>query len=252
MAVMRLQRFLAQAGVASRRHAEELITAGRVRVNGRTVTELGTKVDSAADKVFVDGRRVHGEDLCYLLMFKPRGVMTTLEDPEGRPTVKALLPKNQTERVFPVGRLDYNTEGALLFTNDGDLMQGLLHPSRHVAKVYEAKLRGKVTVEQIEQLRRGVVIQGRKTKPAEVFILGETESNTWIELHLTEGRTHQVREMAEAIGHPVVKLSRIAFAGLTAEGLRPGDTRPLTTAEIEELRKLAGVGSFSKAKRSRR
>jgi 23S rRNA pseudouridine2605 synthase len=248
---MRLQRFLAQAGVASRRHAEELITKGRVRVNGRTVTELGTKV-GPGDKVLVDGRRVQSEDLTYLVMFKPRGVMTTLEDPEGRPTVKDLLPKNLTERVFPVGRLDYATEGALLFTNDGDLMQGLLHPSRHVTKVYEAKLRGKVPVEQIERLRRGIVLNGRKTKPAEAFILGETESNTWIELHLTEGRTHQVRDMADAIGHPVVKLSRVAFAGLTVAGLKPGETRPLTTAEIEDLRKQAGVGSFSKGKRARR
>jgi 23S rRNA pseudouridine2605 synthase len=248
---MRLQRFLAQAGVASRRHAEELITAGRVKVNGRVVTELGTKVASG-DKVLVDGRRVTGEDLVYLIMFKPRGVMTTLDDPEGRPTVKDHLPKNLTERVFPVGRLDYATEGVLLFTNDGELMQGLLHPSRHVTKVYEAKLRGKVPVEQIEKLRRGVLIKGRKTKPAEAFILGETESNTWIQLHLTEGRTHQVKDMGDAIGHPVVKLSRISFAGLTTEGLRPGETRPLTNAEIEELRQLAGVGSFSKAKRARR
>jgi 23S rRNA pseudouridine2605 synthase len=248
---MRLQRFLAQAGVASRRHAEALITAGRVRVNGRVITELGTKV-APGDKVLVDGRRVTGEDLVYLLMFKPRGVMTTLEDPAGRPTVKELLPKNLTERVFPVGRLDYNTEGGLLFTNDGDLMQGLLHPSRHVAKVYHAKLRGKVPVEQIEKLRRGVMLKSGKTKPAGAFILSETESNTWLEIELTEGRTHQVKDMADVIGHPVVKLTRVAFAGLSVEGLRPGETRPLTIAEIEDLRKLAAVGSFSKAKRSRR
>jgi 23S rRNA pseudouridine2605 synthase len=251
VAEMRLQRFLAQAGVASRRHAEELITAGRVRVNGRVITELGTKVD-VGDKVLVDGRRVTGEDLVYLLMFKPRGVMTTLDDPEGRPTVKTLLPKNLTERVFPIGRLDYNTEGGLLFTNDGDLMQGLLHPSRHVTKIYHAKLRGKVTVEDMERLRKGIVLKSGKTKPAEALVLGETESNTWIELRLTEGRTHQVRDMADAIGHPVVKLTRVAFAGLTVEGLRPGENRQLTVAEIEELRKLAGVGSFSKGKRSRR
>jgi 23S rRNA pseudouridine2605 synthase len=249
---MRLQRFLAQAGVASRRHAEELITKGRVRVNGRVITELGTKVDPGRDKVLVDGKRVQSEDLSYLLMFKPRGVMTTLEDPEGRPTVKELLPRNQTERVFPVGRLDYATEGVLLFTNDGDLMQGLLHPSRHVAKIYHAKLRGKVPVEQIEKLRRGVLIKSGRTKPAEAFILGETESNTWVELRLTEGRTHQVRDMGDAIGHPVVKLTRVSFAGLTVEGMRPGETRPLTTAEVEDLRKLAGVGSLSKAKRGRR
>jgi 23S rRNA pseudouridine2605 synthase len=249
---MRLQRFLAQAGVASRRHAEELITKGRVRVNGRVVTELGTKVDPASDKVMVDGKHLHSEDLIYLIMFKPRGVMTTLDDPEGRPTVKTLLPRNQTERVFPVGRLDYATEGVLLFTNDGDLMQGLLHPSRHVTKVYHAKLRGKVPDEQMEKLRSGVLIKSGRTKPAEAFILGETESNTWIELQLTEGRTHQVRDMGDAIGHPVVKLTRVAFAGLTVEGMRPGETRPLTTTEIEALRKLATVGSLSKAKRGRR
>jgi 23S rRNA pseudouridine2605 synthase len=249
---IRLQRFLAQAGVASRRHAEELITQGRVKVNGRVVTELGTKVDPAEDKVVLAGRRVRVEDLCYLLMNKPRGTVTTLSDPEGRPTVKELLPRNQTERVFPVGRLDFNTEGALLFTNDGDLMHALLHPSHKVAKVYHAKLRGKVPPERIERLRRGVPLPSGRTQPAEAFVLGETETNTWIELLLTEGRTHQVKEMAEAIGHPVVKLMRVSFAGLTLEGLRPGQTRPLTTAEVEELRKLAGAGSLSKAKRRRR
>jgi 23S rRNA pseudouridine2605 synthase len=251
VAEMRLQRFLAQAGVASRRRAEELITKGRVRVNGRVVTELGTKVDPTAAKVVVDGRRVRSEDLTYLLMFKPRGVVTTLADPEGRPTVKELLPRHQTERVFPVGRLDFNTEGVLLFTNDGELMQGLLHPSRKVAKVYHAKLRGKVPPEEIESLRRGVALKTGRTRPAEACVLGETDKNTWIELRLTEGRTHQVKEMGDAIGHPVVKLSRVAFAGITVEGLRPGETRPLTTAEIEDLRKLAGVGSLSKAKRGR-
>jgi 23S rRNA pseudouridine2605 synthase len=249
---MRLQRYLAQAGVASRRHAEELITKGHVRVNGRTITELGTKVDPTSDKVLVDGRRVQSEDLVYLLMFKPRGVVTTLDDPEGRSTVKELLPRNQTERVFPVGRLDFNTEGALLFTNDGDLMQGLLHPSRKVAKVYHAKLRGKVPLEKVERLRTGVMLKTGRTKAAEAHVLGETESNTWVELRLTEGRTHQVKEMGDAIGHAVVKLIRVAFAGLTLDELKPGETRPLTNAEIEDLRKLAGVGSFSKAKRGRR
>lgn len=251
MATIRLQRFLAQAGVASRRHAEELITEGRVKVNGRVVTELGTKIDPAADKVVVGGKRVRTEDLSYLLMFKPRGVVTTLADPEGRETVKELLPRNQTERVFPVGRLDFNTEGALLLTNDGDLMHGLLHPSRKVAKVYHAKVRGKVPLEKVEQLRRGVMLKTGRTKQAEAFVLGETETNTWIELRLTEGRTHQVKEMGDAIGHPVVKLIRVAFAGLTLEGLKPGETRPLTKAEVEELRKLAGISSLSKAKRTR-
>jgi len=252
MAPMRLQRFLAQAGVASRRHAEELITAGRVKVNGRVVTELGTKVDPAVDKVVVGGRRLHSEDLSYLLMFKPRGVVTTLDDPEGRPTVKELLPRNQTERVFPVGRLDFNTEGVLLFTNDGDLMQGLLHPSHKVAKVYHAKLQGKVPLQKVERLRRGVMLKTGRTKAAEAHVLGETEANTWIELRLTEGRTHQVKEMGDAIGHCVLKLIRVSFAGLTLDELRPGDSRPLTNTEVEELRKLAGVGSLSKAKRSRR
>jgi len=249
--LIRLQHFLAKAGVASRRHAEELIVEGRVRVNGKVVTELGTKIDPAKDTLTVGGRKVRPEDLVYLVMFKPREVVTTLSDPEGRTTVKDLLPREHVERVFPVGRLDYNTEGVLLLTNDGELMHRLLHPSRHVPKVYHAKLKGKVPLEKLERLRRGVRLFSGMTKPAEAFVLDETAKNTWIELRLTEGRTHQVKEMAEAIGHPVLKLIRVAFANITLEGLKPGDTRTLTTREVEELRKMAGLGSLSQAKRAR-
>jgi 23S rRNA pseudouridine2605 synthase len=186
-------------------------------------------------------------------MNKPPKTVTTLGDPQGRATVIDYLPKGLEERVFPVGRLDYDTEGVLLFTNDGDLANGLAHPRRQIARVYHAKLKGRLVVKELEQLRKGVPIGGGHTaKAPDAHVLQETEANTWVELDLKEGRTHEVKEMGDAIGHPVLKLIRVAFGGQRADNLRAGQVRALTEAEVESLRKLAGVGSLRQARRARR
>lgn len=236
---VRLQRFLAQAGVTSRRKAEELITAGRVRVNGQVVTELGTKV-APRDRVEVDGKRVRVEDRHYFLLNKPVGYVTTLEDPEGRPTVRDLLP-TEGPRLFPVGRLDVMTEGALLCTNDGELAHALTHPSRKVPKHYLARVRGHLGEEALRALSEGVDLEDGRTAPALVLVHAETTSHTWLDITVTEGRNRLVRRLCEAVGHPVVRLLRVAFAGLEVEPLRRGAYRSLTAKEIARLRKLAGL-----------
>ncbi|MDB4930243.1 MAG: hypothetical protein JWM10_2727, partial [Myxococcaceae bacterium] len=254
----RLQKVLARAGVASRRHAEEIITAGRVRVNGKVVTEMGVRVDARRDKVELDGKRLVSEPLVHVVMHKPRGVMTTLSDPEGRPTVADIL-KNLPARVYPVGRLDFHTSGVMLATNDGDLAQALLHPRKSVPKTYVCKVRGVVTDLQLDKLREGVMLAPsesdpgeapRKTLPADVKLLRHTPSMvsdergepindgaTWMEVTLREGRTRQIHRMAEAVGLFVMRLARLSFAGITAEGLRPGEKRALTDDEVTLLRR---------------
>jgi 23S rRNA pseudouridine2605 synthase len=238
---VRLQRFLAQAGVASRRAAEELISAGHVRVNGKPVKVLGTKVRPGKDAIEVKGKRVHVEDRVYYVLNKPKGVITTVSDPEGRETVMDLLPRNIGARVVPVGRLDFYTEGVLLFTNDGDLSAALLHPRGHVEKTYHVKIRGKVVEEQIEKLRSGVRIDGRRTQPAQVDRLKFTGTHTWLVITIKEGRTRQIHKMAEALRLQVIKLARVAFGGITYHGLKVGQSRALTPAEVLDLRKLAGL-----------
>lgn len=237
MAAERLQKILAHAGIASRRAAEKLITEGHVRVNGRVVTELGARADSFRDKVEVDGRRIVLEKPAHYLVHKPREMVTTLSDPEGRASIGDLL-KRIPERVYPVGRLDYHTSGALLVTNDGELADALLSPRRAVPKVYAAKLRGHLDVPELDKLRNGVKLDdGYVTKPAEVFVLREEPKNTWVQITLTEGKNRQVHRMAEAIGHPVQRLVRVSFAGLSTDGLRPGDWRPLGKTELDKLKK---------------
>ncbi len=249
----RLQKVLARAGIASRRHAEELIIAGHVRVNGRVVTELGMRVDPHEDKVEVDGRRIVLESPVYAILHKPRGVVTTLSDPEGRPTIAESV-KSLGARVFPVGRLDFHTSGALLITNDGALSQALLHPRQHVPKVYVAKIRGVPTDGQLDAWRNGVVLpptesdpdeRPTKTLPAEVRVLrqgppGEDSTTgagaTWIQVTLREGRTRQIHRMADATGLFVMRLVRVSFADITTEGLRPGELRELTEKELTALR----------------
>jgi len=235
MAAERLQKILAHAGIASRRAAEKLIADGHVRVNGRVVTELGTKADAHKDKIEVDGKRVVLEKPVHYLVHKPREMVTTLSDPEGRENLGQLLAK-VPERVYPVGRLDYHTSGALLVTNDGELTDALLNPARNVPKVYAAKLKGHLGVPELDQLRNGVTLDdGYKTKPAEVFVLREESKNTWVQITLTEGKNRQIHRMADAIGHPVQRLARTSFAGLTTEDLRPGEIRPLNKRELEKL-----------------
>lgn len=237
MAAERLQKILAHAGVASRRAAEKLILEGRVRVNGRIVTELGVRAQAHRDQIEVDGKRIVLEKPVYFVVHKPREMVTTLDDPEGRAHLGQLL-KRITERVYPVGRLDYHTSGILLVTNDGGLADALLHPRTKVPKVYAAKVRGFLEVPELDRLRRGVTLDdGYVTKPAEVFVLREEERNTWVQITLFEGKNRQIHRMAEAIGHPVQRLVRTEFGGLTAEGLRPGQFRPLARREVEKLEK---------------
>lgn len=237
MAAERLQKILAHAGVASRRAAEGLILEGRVRVNGRIVRELGTRAIAHKDKIEVDGRRIVVEKPVYWLVHKPREMVTTLSDPEGRAHLGQLF-ERVTERVYPVGRLDYHTSGALLVTNDGQLTDALLNPKRAVPKVYVAKLKGHLGLPELEALRNGVELDdGYVTKKANAFVVREEPKNTWVQITLTEGKNRQIHRMAEAIGHPVRRLARTGFADLTTEGLRPGGTRPLTRKEIDRLEK---------------
>jgi len=243
----RLQKLIAQSGLVSRRAAEELIVDGRVRVNGRIVRELGTKADLHHDRVEVDGKRLVAERPVYYILHKPRGVVTTLEDPEGRDTIADLL-RGIDQRVFPVGRLDYHTSGALLVTNDGDLAQALLHPRKHVPKQYIAKMKGRLEVRELDALRNGVVLDdGYRTRKAELFVMREDGGNTWVHITITEGKNRQIHRMGMAIGRPVMRLSRIGFANLTTEGLRPGDYRELHGHEVEKLQKDYALAASSEA-----
>jgi len=236
----RLQKVLAQAGIASRRAAEEIILAGRVRVDGKIVRELGTQVDPRKSRVEVDGNKIVAEKLIYLVLHKPRGVVCTLSDPEGRPTISELL-KDTGARVVPVGRLDFHTSGALLCTNDGEFAQALAHPKKAVPKVYVAKVQGVVDEPALERFSQRIVIDGRPTQPAQVKVLRFEADKTWLEITLREGRNRQVRRLGEATGFPVMRLARISHAGVTSEDLRPGQWRPLTVDELVDLKRDYGV-----------
>ena len=228
MRSVRLNAYLARAGIASRRGAEELIRAGRVRVNG-AVAGLATFVD-AGDTVQLDGKQLEPEPLTYVLLHKPPGVVTTARDPHGRPTVIELV--GNERRVVPVGRLDADTTGALLLTNDGDLAHRLAHPRYEVEKVYEADVEGRPSDDAIRRLAEGVELEDGMTSPAKARRLGASR----VELSIHEGRKHQVKRMLEAVGHPVTRLHRPVYAGLTAADLAPGEWRELTPAEVESLR----------------
>ncbi|HVP91749.1 MAG TPA: pseudouridine synthase [Terriglobales bacterium] len=238
--LVRLNKFLAHAGVCSRREADRWIVEGRVRVNGRVVEELGQKVDPARDRVDAGGRAVRRaeERPVYILLYKPAGRVVTVKDPFGRPTVMDLLPKLPV-RVYPVGRLDADSEGALLLTNDGETAFRLTHPKHGVGKVYEVRVEGEPAEEGLEKLRAGIFLEGRKTAPAEVRILRRTSHRTLLRLRIHEGRKREIRKMFEALGYPVTALLRVEFAGLTLEGLRPGQWRYLKKAEVERLRRPA-------------
>jgi pseudouridine synthase len=237
---IRLQRFLAQAGVASRRKAEEMIVAGKIKVNGQVVTELGSKVDPDADKVVMNGKRLLVERAVYLMLNKPRGYVTTLSDPEGRPTVMEFL-KRAGARVYPVGRLDFNTEGLLICTNDGDLAHALMHPKHEVRKTYHVKLQGQLGPQTVSSWQKGVTLDdGEKTAPAEVELLENTGKNTWIEVSIHEGKNRQIHRTAEALGFNVLKLTRVAYGGLKVDDLRIGAVRHLLPEEIDKLRRAVG------------
>jgi 23S rRNA pseudouridine2605 synthase len=230
---MRLNAYLARAGVASRRRADELISAGRVSVNGAR-GELNTIVGSR-DIVEVDGERVAAQPLAYVLLHKPVGVVTTARDPQGRPTVVQLVP--HTPRVVPVGRLDADTTGALLLTNDGPLAHRLAHPRYGVEKVYEAEVEGVPGEDALRALREGVALDDGRTAPARARVLRRGTRSSILELTLHEGRKHQVKRMCKAVGHPVLRLYRSEYAGLGLSGLGPGEWRELTTDEVAALRR---------------
>ena len=244
----RLQKVLAQAGVASRREAEEYILAGRVKVNGKVVKELGTKVGPDAF-IMVDGNPIHRERKTYLLFYKPRGVVTTMKDPEGRKSIADFV-KDIPQRVYPVGRLDYNTEGLLLLTNDGELAQAMTHPSHEVNKTYEVTVPGIVPQEKLDLLRVGVKLEDGMTAPAIVDLMGyDYEKNlTRFTVIIHEGRNRQVRRMCDYIGFPVRYLRRVQMGTLTLDGLRKGDCRELFNEEIEELRFACGLKREAKKK----
>lgn len=253
---VRLQKVLARAGVSSRRGGEALITAGRVTVNGKVMTELGARVDPAVDEIAVDGRVVQLEAPVYLVMNKPDGVVCSPEpkvDERGRPTVVSLV-RGIKERVYPVGRLDFHTRGVLLLTNDGDLASRLTHPRHKVPKTYHAKFQGQLGPAELEALSLGVTLDdGTRTAPlAEISVVKDTQSNSWVQLTVTQGLYRQVRRMGDAIGHPVLKLIRVAFAGITADGLEDGQWRQLRESEIGELRAQAAPKAASKASRRER
>ena len=234
---MRLNAFLARAGVASRRHADELIRERRVQVNGEP-GELNTIVDEG-DVVEVDGKRVERQPLHYVLLNKPAGVVTTADDPHGRPTVVDLV--SHEVRVVPVGRLDFDTTGALLLTNDGELAHRLSHPSFGVPKVYDVDVGGSPSPDALTALRRGVDLEDGRTAPAEARIVRRGTRVSRIELTVHEGRKHQVKRMCAAVGLPVQNLHRRRYAGLRLVGLDPGEWRELTPDEVESLRLIAGA-----------
>ena len=229
----RLQKLIARAGICSRREAEKIISAGRVTVDGKIVTELGAKADPTKNKIRVDGKLLtFSAEKIYLLLNKPRGYVSTVKDERGRKTVLELLGENFSERVYPVGRLDLNSEGLLLLTNDGDLTNALIHPRYEISKTYRAKISGVVTEEKLDRLRAGIELDDGLTAPAEVYLLDKD----LVEVTIHEGRNRQVRRMFAAIGCDVKRLRRIKFAGLTLDGLRLGKFRELTAEEISRLK----------------
>ena len=233
----RLQKILSQAGVASRRAAEQLMLDGRVTVNGTTIRELGTKADAASDDIRVDGRRVKvAARHRYILLNKPRGYVTTRSDPQRRPTVVDLL-AGVREYVYPVGRLDFDSEGLLILTNDGDLAARLTHPSHEVPRVYEVRVAGVPDAHDLQRLARGLVIDDRRTEAADVRELAPGV----LRVTIREGRNRQVRKMCDAIGHPVDHLRRVAIGPIRDTRLKPGQWRELTEEEVERLRRAAAV-----------
>jgi len=237
----RLQKLIAAAGVASRRHAEELIAAGRVTVNGEVIKELGSKADPDKDHIKVNGKLINPQlksrEKVYVLLYKPKGYLSSVSDPEGRPLVTELLPPS-IGKLYPVGRLDFNTEGLLLLTNDGDFTNFITAARNRVEKVYEVKVKCVPTESGIQRLRRGITLEdGTRTAPAKITKLNETQTNAWYEVLLHQGRNQQVRRMFELIGHSVLKLRRVRIGFLADERLKPGSWRFLSPGEVARLMK---------------
>ncbi|QED48479.1 23S rRNA pseudouridine(2605) synthase RluB [Cytobacillus dafuensis] len=235
----RLQKVIAHAGFASRRKAEQLIIEGQVKVNGKVVKELGVKV-SSTDRVEVNGIPVEREEPVYFLLYKPRGVISSVQDDKGRKVVTDFL-LNIEQRIYPIGRLDFDTSGLLLLTNDGEFANLLMHPKSEIEKIYVAKVKGIPSREKTKSLEKGVKLEDGMTAPAKAKMLSmdKKKQTAIIELSIHEGRNRQVRRMFEAIGHPVMKLKRERYGFLTLHGLKPGDARELTAHEVKQLRTLA-------------
>ncbi|KRK65495.1 pseudouridylate synthase, 16SrRNA-specific [Companilactobacillus tucceti DSM 20183] len=234
---VRLQKAMADAGIASRRKSEELIAGGHVLVNGKVVKEMGVKVDHH-DKIEVDGVPIHNEKKRYILMYKPRGVISAVKDDKDRKVITDLLEEDFRERVYPVGRLDYDTSGLIILTNDGDFANKLMHPKYHVEKTYVAKIKGILALEEIKKLERGMKLKDFKTSPAKVQVMSKDmkKGTSIVKLVIHEGHNHQVKNMFAAVGHPVIKLSREKYGFLTLDGLVSGKYRDLTRQEVAKLK----------------
>ncbi len=249
--MLRLQKYLADCGVASRRGAEEIIKSGRVSVNGETVREMGVKVDEEKDVVALDGKPVRiRHNMIYIMLNKPVGFVTTVSDDKGRDTVMSLV-SDIPERIYPVGRLDYDTEGLLLMTNDGNLTYKITHPKNNIEKTYEAEVTGNIGQDTIINLRKGVYIDGAKTAPAKVEIIGATRLGTKLKITIHEGRNRQVRKMFEAVGCIVKKLKRTEEAGLKLGHIPLGRWRKLNESEVNMLKKI-GTGKKSSAEQTKK
>jgi 23S rRNA pseudouridine2605 synthase len=249
MSEERLQKVLARAGVASRRKAEEMIAEGRVKVNGQIITELGSKADLERDHIKVDGKLLHApRKLLYIALNKPKGVVTTVTDPQGRETVMDFI-KGVKERVYPVGRLDYHSEGLILLTNDGEFANRITAARTHVQKTYVVKVTSEITPEQEKQFREGIYLHGKKTAPAQIRLLNHRE-NPWYEVKLIEGRQNQIRLMFRSFGVLVEKLRRVKVGFLELTGLKPGAWRYLTDREIEKFRRVLKMEETPDAKHS--
>jgi 23S rRNA pseudouridine2605 synthase len=249
----RLQKILASQGVASRRKAEEIIIEGRVTVNGEVAT-IGMKADPETDYIKLDGKLIVRPmqkvlHKVYLMFYKPPGVVTTMLDPEGRPAVKDYL-KAVKHRLFPVGRLDYDSEGLLLLTNDGEFANAILHPSHEIPKTYLVKVKGLIDEDILGRLRRGIRLEDGVTLPAKVKKIRHSENNSWIEIAIYEGKKREVRRMLEKVGHPVMRLKRIGIGGLKLQGLKPGEMRHLTPDELRIMKRQIGIGERAGERRS--
>ena len=228
----RLQKIIANRGYCSRRKAEELIINGKVKVNDKIVYELGTKVNES-DNIMIDNKLITKENKEYILLYKPRGVVTTTNDDKKRKTVLDLIETNK--RIYPIGRLDYDTTGILLLTNDGELTNLLIHPKNSIDKVYVAKIKGNLTGLEIKQLEKGVIIDGNKTAPCKVKVRKKDKEHSFVQITIHEGKNHQVKKMFAAVNHEVVKLKREKIAFLDLKGLKPGEYRYLTIKEVKKL-----------------
>lgn len=241
----RLQKIISRSGTASRRKAEALIIEGRVAVNGKPVTELGTRADRSKDVITIDGEAIASpENRVYVILNKPAGCICSRTDPENRSTVIELL-KDIEERIYPVGRLDYDTEGLLVLTNDGEFSQQLQHPSSNIPRTYQVKVKSVPTEEDLERLRKGIIIDRIKTNPAKIKIVSKTHKNTWLEVILWEGRNRQIKKMFESIGHRTLRIIRTQFGPLSLKNLPAGTYRYLNKREISAVRQATAIQAKS-------